>query len=68
MSHCKKNVVGIATVYGMGGPGFDSQWEWDFSCQSVPSPRHAQPTVQWAAASSHEQRRPGREIDHIIPF
>jgi len=27
MSHCKKNVVGIATVYGVGGPGIDSQWE-----------------------------------------
>jgi hypothetical protein len=39
--------VGIATDYGLDGPGIESRWERDFSHTSTPALRPTQPPVQW---------------------
>jgi hypothetical protein len=44
--------VGIATGYGLNGPGIESQWGRDFLHTSRPALRPAQPPVQWAPGLS----------------
>jgi len=39
--------VGIATAYGLDGPGIESRWGRDFPHQSRPALRPTQPPVQW---------------------
>jgi hypothetical protein len=39
--------VGIATGYGLDGPGIKSRWWRDFSHTSRPALRPTQPPVQW---------------------
>ena len=39
--------VGIATRYGVGGPGNESRWWRDFPHLSRPALRPTQPPVQW---------------------
>jgi hypothetical protein len=39
--------VGIATGYGLGGPGIESRWRRDFPHLSRPAPGSTQPPVQW---------------------
>jgi hypothetical protein len=39
--------VGIATGYGLDGPGIDSRWGRDFSHLSRPALGPTQPPVQW---------------------
>jgi hypothetical protein len=39
--------VGIATRYGLDGPGIESRWGRDFSQPSRPAPGPTQPPVQW---------------------
>jgi hypothetical protein len=39
--------VGIATRYGLEGPGIESQWRRDFPQPSRPSLGPTQPPVQW---------------------
>jgi hypothetical protein len=39
--------VGIATGYGLDGPGIKSQWGRDFPHLSRPALRPTQPPVQW---------------------
>jgi hypothetical protein len=46
------SVVGIATVYGLDGPGFESLWGRDFPHMSKPSLRPTQPPVQWVPGFS----------------
>ena len=41
------SVVGIATAYGLDGPGVESRWERDFPQLSRPALRPTQPPVQW---------------------
>jgi hypothetical protein len=41
------SVVGIATAYGLDGPGIESRWGRDFPHLSRPALRFTQPTVQW---------------------
>jgi hypothetical protein len=39
--------VGIATGYGLDGPGIESRWERDFPHLSKPALGHDQSLVQW---------------------
>ena len=45
--------VGIATRYGLGGPGIESRWGARFSTPVQTGPgAHAQPLVQWVPGLS----------------
>jgi hypothetical protein len=42
--------VGIATRYGLDGPGIESQWGRDFPHPSRPALGPTQPPIQWVSA------------------
>jgi len=57
--------VGIATHYGLDGPGIESQWRRDFYRPSRMALSLTQPPIQWVPAYSRGGvKRPGRDIDH----
>jgi hypothetical protein len=39
LSGGRDSSVGIATMLGLNGLGFEPRWGWDFSCPSIPAPR-----------------------------
>ena len=64
-------VVGIATAYGLDGPGIESRWGRDFPYLSRPALR---PTQQWVGLRASGYRvfpgrkiRPGRDADPSSP-
>ena len=44
--------VGIATRYGLDGPGIESRWARDFPHPSTPALGPTQPPVQWVPGLS----------------
>jgi hypothetical protein len=44
--------VGIATGYGLDGPGIESRWRRDFQDLSRPALESTQPPVQWVPGLS----------------
>ena len=46
------SVDGIATAYGLDGPGIESRWRRDFPHLSRPALRLTQPPVQWVPGLS----------------
>jgi hypothetical protein len=59
--------VGIATAYGLDGPGIESRWGRDFPHLSRPSPRPTQPPVRWVPGLSGGKVRPGCDADPSPP-
>jgi len=62
------SVVGIATAYGLDGPGIESWWGRDFPHQSRSALRPTQPPVQWVQVLSRGKVLPGRDADPLTPF
>ena len=52
-------VVGIATAYGLDGPGIESRWWRDFLHLSRPALRPTQPPLQWILGLSRGQGAAG---------
>jgi hypothetical protein len=49
---CRVSSVGIATRYGLDGPGIESRWRRDFPHPSRPALGPTHPPVQWAPGLS----------------
>ena len=56
--------VGIATCYGLDGPGIESGWERDFPHQSRPALGSPKPPIQWVPLLTPGVKRLGRGVDH----
>jgi hypothetical protein len=59
------SVVGIATGYGLDGPGIGSRWGRDFPHLSCLGP--TQPPAQWVRVFTGDKERPGRDADPSPP-
>ena len=57
--------VGIATCYGLDGPGIEFRCGRDFPHPSTPALGPTQPPVQWVPALSPGVKRPGPGVDHL---
>jgi len=60
-------LVGIATGYGLDGPGIESWWGRDFPHMSSPAVGPTQPLVQWVPGLSRGKERPGRDANLSPP-
>jgi hypothetical protein len=61
------SVVGIATDYGLDGPGIDSRWGRDFPYLSSPALAPTQPLYNGYRVFSEGKKRPGRDADPSPP-
>jgi len=62
------SVVGIATGYGLDGPGIESRWERDFLHLSRTALGPTQPPVQWVPGLTRGQRAAGAWRWPLTPF
>ena len=61
------SVVGIATGYGLDGPGIESRWGRDFPHLSRPTMGSTQPPVEWVPGLSRGKEGPGHDADLSPP-
>ena len=62
----RNGTVGIATRYGLEGPGIESRWGEIFrTCPDRSG--SSQPPVQWVPGLYRGYRRPGRDADYTPP-
>jgi len=59
--------VGIATRYGLDGPGIESRLIGDFPHLSRPASGPTQPPIQWVPVFPGSKERPGRDADPSPP-
>ena len=59
--------VGVATGYGLDGPGIESRWGRDFVHPSRSALGPTQPPIQWVPSFSRGVKRPGRGVEHPPP-
>jgi len=59
--------VGIATGYGLDGPGIESRWGRDVPHKSRPALGPTQPPVQWVPGFSGGKERPVLDADPSPP-
>ena len=59
--------LGIATRYGMDGPGIENRWGRDFPQPSRPALGPTQPLTQWVPGVFPGVKRPGCGVDHPPP-
>ena len=60
--------VGIATGYGLDGPGIESRWGRDFPHLSRTTLETTQPPVLWVPGLSRgDKKRPGRDANPSPP-
>jgi hypothetical protein len=55
----KVNSVGVATHFGLDGPGIESWWWFDFRHSSRPDLGLTQPPVQWVLGLSPGDKAAG---------
>ena len=63
----RDSAVGVATRYGLDGPGIKSRWGRDFQHPSRLALGPTQPPVQWVPGSFPGVKQSGRGADHPPP-
>ena len=67
----RDSVIGIATRYGLDGPGNESRWAGGggglFPPPALSARGPTQPPVQWVPDLFAGSKRPGRGVDHPLP-
>jgi hypothetical protein len=59
--------VGIATRYGLDGPGIEYRWRRDFPYRSIPTPGTHPASYTRGTGLLPKIKRPGRGVDHPPP-
>ena len=62
------SVVGIATRYGLDGPGIECRWEARFSAPVQTDPGVHPASYTMGTGYFPEVKRPGRGVDHPPPY
>jgi hypothetical protein len=52
INRSRDSVVGIATWYGLDGPGIETRWGRDFPHPFRPALKPTQPPIQWVTGLS----------------